>query len=151
MHALKLLKKDHANVQSLFEQFEQTAKTSFVKKDELFALIRRELQLHSRAEEEMFYPMLKALNARGLDLASEAINEHNGIDQLLTEISHLKPNDKTFDERVEILIENVDRHVDEEEGEIFRFAEENCSPEQLEELGHQIEERKRILDRQMAA
>ena len=127
MHALKLLKKDHANVQSLFEQFERTARASFEKKDELFALIRKELQLHSRAEEEIFYPMLKALNGRGPDLASEAIKEHKGIDQLLTEISRLKPNDRTFDEKVEILIENVDRHVDEEEGEIFRFAEENCS------------------------
>jgi hypothetical protein len=50
-----------------------------------------------------------------------------------------------------MLIDNVEHHVDEEEGEIFRFAEENCSPEQLEDLGNQIDERKKILDRQRAA
>jgi len=150
MDALKLLKKDHENVLSLFEQFER-AGASFDKKDGLFAQIRRELQLHSKAEEEIFYPMLKALNGPGLDLVSEAIKQHKEIDQLLTEISRLKPNDKSYGERVEILFENVEHHVDEEEGEIFQFAEENCSPEQLEDLGRQIEDRKRILDQQMAA
>lgn len=151
MHALTLLRKDHSDVQSLFGQFEQTGRASFDKKDELFAQIRRELQLHSRAEEEIFYPMIKALNGTGPDLVSEAIKQHRGVDQLLTQISRLKPSDRTFDERVEVLIENVERHVEEEEGEIFRFAEENCSPEQLEELGRQIEERKRFLDQQLAA
>ncbi|HEY2380001.1 MAG TPA: hemerythrin domain-containing protein [Terriglobia bacterium] len=150
MHALKLLKTDHANVQSLFGQFERIS-ASFEKKDEMFALIRRELQLHSRAEEEIFYPMLKALSGVGPDLASEAIKQHKEVDQLLTQISRLKPNDRSYDEKVEILIENVERHIEEEEGEIFRFAEENCSVEQLEDLGRQIEDRKRILDQQMAA
>src|SRR5579862_3027728 len=62
MHALTLLRKDHSNVQSLFGEFEQTGRASFEKKDRLFTQIRRELQLHSRAEEEIFYPMVKALN-----------------------------------------------------------------------------------------
>ena len=52
---------------------------------------------------------------------------------------------------METLIETVDHHVEEEEGEIFRFAEENYSQEELEELGRQIEERKKIIDQQMAA
>ena len=42
-------------------------------------------------------------------------------------------------------------HIVEEEGEIFRFAEKNCSEEQLEDLGREIEERKTTLDQQMAA
>jgi hypothetical protein len=50
-----------------------------------------------------------------------------------------------------MLIDTVEHHIGEEEGEIFRFAEENCSQEQLEDIGRQIEERKRILDQQMAA
>lgn len=150
MHALKLLKKDHMNVLSLFEQFERD-RASLDRRDEVFAQIRRELQLHSKVEEEIFYPMVKALNGTGPDLVSEAIRQHKDIDQMLTEISRLKPNDKSYDERVEILFENVEHHVDEEEGEIFQFAEENSSPEQLEDLGRQVEDRKRILDQRMAA
>jgi hemerythrin superfamily protein len=151
MNALKLLKKDHSTLMSLFGRFDRSGKSSHEKKGELFAHIRRELQIHSRAEEEIFYPALKALNGEGRRLVAEALKEHKDIDELLTQISRLKPADKHFDEKMETLIESVDHHVAEEEGEIFRFAEENCSEEQLEDLGRQIEERKKTLDRQMAA
>ena len=151
MNALKLLKKDHSIVRGLFGKCDRSGKSSHEKKAELFAEIRREWQIHSKAEEEIFYPALKALNGEGRRLVAEALKEHKDIDVLLTQISRLKPSDRHFDEKMETLIENVDQHVEEEEGEIFRFAEENCSEEWLEELGRQVEQRKNILDRQMAA
>jgi len=151
MNVLELLKEDHSNVKSLFEKFDRTDKSSQEKKTELFEKMRRELKLHSRAEEEIFYPALKALNGEGRRLVSEALKEHRDVDELLTQISRLKPCDKNFDDKMETLIENVDHHVQEEEGEIFRFAEENCSEGQLEELGQQIEDRKKILGQRMAA
>ena len=150
MNALKLLKKDHSIMRGLFGKFDRSGKSSHEKKAELFAEIRREWQIQSKAEEEIFYPALKALNGEGRRLVAEALKEHKDIDVLLTQISRLKPADRHFDEKMETLIENVDQHV-EEEGEIFRFAEENCSEEWLEELGRQVEQRKNILDRQMAA
>ena len=151
MNVLELLKEDHSNVESLFEKYDRTGKSSQEKKTELFEKIRRELQIHSRAEEEIFYPALKALNGEGRRLVSEALKEHRDVDELLTQISRLKPCDKNFDDKMETLIENVGHHVQEEEGEIFRFAEENCSEGQLEELGQQIEDRKKTLNQQMAA
>ena len=151
MNVLKLLKKDHSAVQSLFSKFDRSGKASHEKKGELFVQIRRELQIHSRAEAEIFYPALKASSDDGRRLVSEALKEHKEIDELLTQISRLKATDKNFEEKMETLIENVDHHVEEEEGEIFRFAEENCSAEQLEQLGLQIEDRKKSLDQQMAA
>jgi len=151
MNVLELLKEDHSNVESLFEKYDRTGKSSQEKKTELFEEIRRELQIHSRAEEEIFYPALKSLNGEGRRLVSEALKEHRDVDELLTQISRLKPCDKNFDDKMETLIENVDHHVQEEEGEIFRFAEENCSEDQLVELGQQIEDRKKTLNQQMAA
>ena len=151
MNVLELLKEDHSNVKSLFEKFDRTDKSSQEKKTELFEKMRRELKLHSRAEEEIFYPALKALNGEGRRLVSEALKEHRDVDELLTQISRLKPCGKNFDDKMETLIENVDHHVQEEEGEIFRFAEGNCSEDQLEELGQQIEDRKKTLGQQMAA
>jgi hemerythrin superfamily protein len=151
MNVLKILKKDHSTVQALFSKFDRAGKSAHDKKWELFEKMRRELQLHSRAEEEIFYPALKALNGEGRRLISEALKEHKDVDELLTQISRLKATDKNFDEKIETLIENVDHHVEEEEGEIFPFAEENCSEEQLAELGQLVEERKKTLDQQMAA
>src|SRR5262245_60476488 len=126
MNALKLLKKDHSTVQSLFGKFDRTGKTSHDKKDDLFTQIRRELQIHSKVEEEVFYPALKAINEKGRGLVSEALKEHRQVDELLTQISRLEPTNKNFDEKIETLIESVDHHIEEEEGEIFQFAEENC-------------------------
>jgi hemerythrin superfamily protein len=151
MNALNLLKKDHVSVRTLFGSFERTGKTDLEKRNDLLAQIRREIQIHLRAEEEIFYPALKALNGEGRQLVSQALNDHKDINDLLTQISRLKLTAKNFDDRFEALIESVDHHVEEEEGEIFRFAEENCSEQELEDLGRQIRERKQFLDRQLAA
>src|SRR5262249_37620151 len=137
MNALNLLKKDHASVRTLFGRFDRTSKTDLEKRNDLLAQIRREIQIHSRAEEEIFYPPLKALNGEGRQLVSQAVHDHKEIDGLLMQISRIKLTTKTFDESFEALIESVDHHVEEEEGEIFRFAEENCSEPQLEDLGRQ--------------
>jgi hemerythrin superfamily protein len=151
MNVLKILKKDHSTVQNLFGKFDRAGKAAYEKKGELFEKIRRELQVHLRAEEEIFYPALKAMNGEGRRLISEALRQHKDVNDLLTQISRLKPTDRNFDEKMETLIENVDHHVEEEEGEIFRFAEENFSEDQLDELARLIEERKKTLDQQMAA
>ena len=152
MNVLKLLKRDHSSVKTLFNKFSRTGRSSHDKRTELFEQIRRELQIHSRAEEEIFYPALKAVNGpESRKLVSEALKEHKQVDELLTQISRLKPADKNFDEKMETLFESVDHHVEEEEGEIFQFAGEKFSDEQLEDIGGQIEERKKTLDRLMAA
>jgi hemerythrin superfamily protein len=152
MNVLKVIKKDHSAITSLFSKFEKTGRSSHDRRLELFEQIRRELQIHSRVEEEIFYPFLKALNGNsGRNLISEAVQEHKEIAELLTQISRLQPTDKNFDEKVETLFENVENHIQEEEGEIFQFAKENCSEEQLEELGREVEERKTTLDKQLAA
>lgn len=152
MNVLKILKKDHSTVRSLFNKYDRTGKSSLEKRVELFELIRRELQVHSRAEEEIFYPAIKAKNGtEARRLVTQALKEHKDVDELLTQISRLKPSDKNFDEKMETLFENVDHHVEEEEREIFQFAEENCSEEELNDIGMQIEERKKAIDRQLAA
>lgn len=151
MNVLTLLRRDHSTVKSLFDMFDRMSTSDHDKKAELFVQIRRELQVHSRAEEQIFYPALKAVNGGGQRLAFQAMKEHQDIDDLLTQISRLKPSSKTFDEKLETLMDSLDLHIEGEEGEIFRFAEENCSAQELEELGNQIEERKRFLDHEMAA
>lgn len=151
MDALRLLKKEHADLKSLFTKFDRTGKTAHDRRSELFNRIRRELQIHSRAESEVFYAAVKSLNGDGRRLISQATKEHRQIDELLTQIARLKPSDRNFDEKIETLFENVDHHLEEEEGEIFQFAAEKFSEEQLDDLGRQIEERERTLSEELAA
>src|SRR5437762_1327777 len=89
MNAIKLLKKDHSAVQSLFTKFDRTSKSAYDKRADLFEQMRRELQVHSRVEQEMFYPAVKALNGEGRRLISEALKEHKEIEELLAQISRL--------------------------------------------------------------
>src|SRR5262245_23184291 len=151
MNVLELLKKDHASVRALFTKFDSTSKTDLHKRGDLFAQIRRLLQIHYRAEEEIFYPALKSLNGEGQRLALQCLKDHRNVDELLMQLSRLNRTDRHFDEKFELLAEDVDQHVEDEEGEIFRFAEENFSSQELEDLGLEIEQRKRVLDQQMAA
>src|SRR5262252_7393111 len=117
MNALNLLKKDHGSVRTLFSRFERTNKTDLERRNDLLAQIRRELQIHSRTEEEIFYPALKALNGEGQTLVAQAIQDHREVDQLLMQLSRLNRTDENFEEKLEALAESVDHHVDEEEGE----------------------------------
>ena len=151
MNVLELLRRDHSTVKNLFEKFDQINASDYEGKAELLAQIRRELQLHSRAEEQVFYPARKAVDTGGQRLAFHAAKAHHDIDELLTQISRLKPSNKIFDEMLETLLTSVDFHIEEEEREIFQFAAENCSEQELEELGNEIEQRKRFLDHEMAA
>ena len=57
--------------------------------------MRHELQIHSQAEEEIFYPALKAINGEGRRLVQEALKEHKDVDQLMTQVSRLMPSDNS--------------------------------------------------------
>jgi hemerythrin superfamily protein len=151
MDVLSLLKSDHDTVKELFSRFEHTTKTAYKEKQELFEQIRHELFLHSKAEEQVFYPALKAFNGDGRKLVAQAMREHKDIDELLTQISRMEPQDEEYVERVQALMEEVEYHIDGEEGQIFQFAKENCPREQLEHLATEVEQRKAALARQPAA
>ena len=151
MDVLSLLKGDHDTVKDLFSKFENTTKTAYREKQELFERIRHELFLHSKAEEQVFYPAIKAFDGDGRKLVAQATREHKDIDDLLTQISRMEPADEAYVERVQALMDDVEYHIDGEEGQIFQFAKENCPREQLEQLATEIEQRKAALIRQPAA
>jgi hemerythrin superfamily protein len=150
MNVIKLLKKDHDTVKLLFDEFNEAGKSAYLRKSDIFEQVRHELLVHSQAEEEIFYPAIKAIDG-GRELIVEALKEHKEVDELLTQMSRLKPEDARFVEKFETLIDNVDHHVEEEEGQMFQFAEKNCPQEQLQRLGIEISERKKALERQRAA
>jgi hemerythrin superfamily protein len=151
MNILKLLGRDHQTIRALFDEFGKAGALSPEERSGLFERVRREILVHSQAEEEIFYPMLKAADGNGRTLVMKAMEEHRRISELLIQIARLKPGDSRFADKFETLLESMDRHIEEGEGAIFQFAEENCPAEQLEAAGEKLEERKRTIDRQIAA
>ncbi len=145
MNAIELLKKDHRTVKSLFESFEKAKeKDEGTSKAELFASIKEELDVHARVEEEIFYPAFDgaAKEEDDKELVLEAGEEHKQVKTLLAELEELGPDDETFDAKMKVLKDNVEHHVEEEEGEMFPHAQKQLGSERLEELGQQIAARK---------
>ena len=132
MDIYSLIKKDHQEVASLFRRLkaaEGFAETS----EQLFAQIREELELHAHAEERVWYPALR--QAEGTqELVEEALEDHALVQDLLDELAASRMDDETWTEKLEMLEEHVEDHIEEEEGGIFDVAYQLFSAEQAAEL-----------------
>jgi len=139
MDPVELLKQDHAKVKQLFSQFEAAQSD---RKDEIFQQIFKELQVHTKIEEEIFYPAVKQIDSDG---ANEAVEEHNIVDFILGAMKKLSPDDEAYDAKFTTLKENVQHHIEEEEGEMFPEAQAKMSTGQMQDLGAKMMERKEKL------
>ncbi|HTE41580.1 MAG TPA: hemerythrin domain-containing protein [Steroidobacteraceae bacterium] len=140
--AIALLKADHQEVSGWFGQFEKTK--SDAKKSELAEKICMALRVHTQIEEEIFYPAyIEATEDE--DLHHEAIVEHDGAKQLISQIEASGPQDEYFDAKVKVLSEMIKHHVKEEEQPGGMFAEARKSEMDLLTLGEQMRTRKKEL------
>ncbi|HWT01220.1 MAG TPA: hemerythrin domain-containing protein [Pyrinomonadaceae bacterium] len=150
MNAFELLKKDHEKVSGIFEKLDATTERGVKTREELFTQLKQELDVHARIEEEILYPVLKEAKETE-ELTLEAYEEHNVVKQLLAELEALPKDDETWGAKLTVLKENVEHHVEEEEGELFDGAREVLSREQIEELGARMEQAKLEQKKTMAA
>ncbi len=141
MDVFELLKSDHRKVSKLFDQIESASGQA---KKRAFTQLKTELDLHAELEERLFYPRLeKAQPSR--DITLEAYEEHKVVKDLLAELASNGVSDE-WDAKLKVLRENVEHHVEEEEGELFDKAEDVLSDEELEKIGAQMEgEKARVL------
>jgi iron-sulfur cluster repair protein YtfE (RIC family) len=147
MNALDLLMKDHEAVQGLFAQFERAGKNAR-KKRMLFDKIKEELQVHTKIEEEIFYPAVAKMGTGQAEADIEhCLEDHEEVDQVLNSLQSLSPDDSDFDERMTDLIEAVLKHIELEQGEVFAEARKGLGDEKIEELGRDMEQLKRSLKR----
>ena len=141
MDAVKLLKDDHEKVKGLFRQFEKARSED--KKKQLADEIMMELEVHSKIEEEIFYPAVREKVGED-ELVAEAVEEHHVVDVLMQEIKQLDPSDERFEAKMTVLIENVEHHIEEEEKEMLPDAKKKLGKD-VEALGDQMEQRKQQL------
>lgn len=144
--AVALLKADHREVESLFQQFGKAR--SVGRRSDLALRICRALQVHTTIEEEIFYPAF--LEATGdKDIHHEAEVEHAGAKILIQQISASVPDDEYFVARVKVLSEAIKHHVKEEEQRGGMFAKAKGAGLDLEALGAQMKARKAELEKSM--
>ena len=148
MDAIALLQADHDKMRKLLTELESTTERGVKTRQELFATIKGELTLHEVIEEEIFYPELKA-NPKSEDTVLEAFQEHHVVDLLMGELEALDVSDETWGAKALVMKENVEHHMEEEEGEMFRQARQAFEPDELEDLGRRMEQRKTQAAREM--
>jgi hemerythrin superfamily protein len=136
-NAIALLKEDHRAVEKLFKEFE--AAKGDGRKEKLARRICLELSIHTKIEEEIFYPACEGKVDE--DLLKEAFVEHDAAKLLIAEIEAGNgQSDDFFDAKVQVLSEQIDHHVQEEEKELF--PEVRKADIDLEGLGEQLAARK---------
>jgi iron-sulfur cluster repair protein YtfE (RIC family) len=141
MDAFELLKSDHEKVAGILNKIEGTTERALKTREELFTQLKTELDIHAAIEEKIFYPVLeKAEESR--DITLEAFEEHRLVKQLLAELESGSKDDETWTAKFTVLKENIEHHVEEEEGEMFKQARKVLSKAEIEELGTRMEKAK---------
>src|SRR3954471_16081881 len=148
MDALTLLKNDHDKVKKLLTELESTTERGVKTRSELFATIKGELTIHETMEEEIFYPALME-TAKTRDITLEAYEEHHVVDLLMSELEDLPVDDDTWGAKAKVMKENIEHHIEEEEGEMFRQARRAFDKAELDDLGRRMTERKQTAGQEL--
>jgi hemerythrin-like domain-containing protein len=148
MNGLKLLKEDHRKVQELFEQVKMIGNER--QRKQLYNKIKVELDTHTYIEEKVLYATLKKYE-EFKEMALEAVEEHLQVKNLLREIDRLSEGSERFEPKLMVLIENVNHHIEKEEGEMFPKVEGRFSEGQLKDLGQNLEAAKKEFGKETRA
>jgi hemerythrin superfamily protein len=143
MDAIKLLKADHDKMKKLLEEGEKTTERGVKTRTELLGTIKQELTVHERIEEEIFYPALKS-HPKARDVVLEGYEEHHVVDQVMGELEATDVSDETWGAKFKVMKENIEHHIEEEEGEMFKHARQVFDASELEQLGTRMEELKQL-------
>jgi hemerythrin superfamily protein len=144
MNAIELLKQDHVKVKKLMEEIDSTTERGVKTREELFGRFKREMTVHERIEEEVFYPRLTE-QAKTKDIALEGYEEHHVVDLVMAELADVAYDDEHWAAKFTVMKENVEHHIEEEEGEMFKLARQALESDELEELGERMESMKKEL------
>ena len=148
MDAIALLKADHDKVKELLAQLEKTTERGVKTRGELFATIKGELTVHEAIEEEIFYPELKS-HPKAVDIVLEGYQEHHVVDLLMAELEALDVDDESWGAKAKVMQENVEHHMEEEEGDMFKKARQVFDRDELEDLGRRMEARRQSAGREL--
>ena len=140
LNALDLIKDDHERLKKMFKRALQTDDAGA--RGDLLQQIRAELVAHERMEEDIFYPALRSASEKAKDIVLEGYEEHHVIDLILDEMFNVPEDTDQWTAKLNVLHENLEHHIEEEEGEMFKRARKAMSDETLQELGRKMRQAK---------
>jgi len=143
-NAVAMIKEDHRRVESLYQDY-QRLDGQPAQQRPVVEHICRELEIHAKLEEDIFYPAVQTrVSEDGPDLVEEAIKEHKEMKRLISQLQTGGLAGTDYNKIVHQLMRGVQHHVREEEEEMLPRAEQQLS-HSLEQLGMQMQQRKQEL------
>lgn len=115
MDAITLLKADHDRVKKMLAEGEATTERGIKTRTDLMQTLKREMMVHERIEEEIFYPALKE-HPKAKEIVLEGYEEHHVVDEIMGELEQTDVSDEKW-------------------GAKFKNARQVFGREELEELG----------------
>jgi hemerythrin superfamily protein len=145
---MDLLESDHVRVELLFLRWRLTNNPT--RRGQLFDTIKKALTDHMRLEEARFYPECGTVTEL-LRLVSESYEEHRQIKALLKEISGLSQSSQAAQQKMRVLMEEVENHVYKEENYLFPRVREFMKKNQLQKLSRDLLQLKEQKSQRIAA
>ena len=138
--AITLLKADHREIRRLFREYRRTSSRATKTRGKLVRQIIELLTVHTYVENEVLYPRVRDLLPELDEDVLESYEEHHVADVLCAELAVMSPDDEHFEAKTVVLMDNVNHHIDEEEGDRFPKIRSGLRRTQLRDLGGMIEQ-----------
>jgi len=140
-NVIDILKQEHQMVLSqLSELSNKSMSTS--DREQKYNSLKGNLIPHMVGEEKTVYP--KLMDSGMKDMALEAIEEHNAVKLLLSQLDGASTAEvDIWVAKLTVIQENVKHHISEEEEKIFVQMQQMMSSDDLSNLGSRYEEVKR--------
>jgi hemerythrin-like domain-containing protein len=132
--AITLLETDHRRIEDLLKRGEDTSETAKKTRKTLLDTIAGELTMHETIEERVLYPALEQYSETR-SIVLEGVQEHHVADLIMKELYETSVSDEQWGAKFKVFKENIEHHIKEEEGPMFRTARGVMSREQLLDLG----------------
>ena len=141
LDAISLLTQDHSKVKRLLAALDTTTERAVNRREALLKEIETEIKIHSKVEEEIFYPACREAGVDS-DIMNEANVEHDGAKTLIAELESGSPDDEFYDAKVKVLSEEIKHHVNEEEKRDGILAKAKSSGLDVDQIGQRLSQRK---------
>jgi hemerythrin-like domain-containing protein len=136
--ALDMLRADHDRISRLFAQYQDSEDGLPSDASTLSEQVIAELELHSRIEQEVFYPSVEAeADADTQDFLMQSEEDHETLSRLISQLRALPAGAPDHHGIFVQLIETMQEHIEQEESMLFPVAEELLG-DSLVELGDEM-------------
>lgn len=126
------LKAEHAATLKLFDTLQSTTEKNTTKRSMLLMQIKHALAKHSLQEENAIYPALRDGGQK--DQADHLNHDHGYVKQYLYDLENMPKESPAFLTKVAEFRADLERHMTEEENQIFPTLKAKLSPEKNKAL-----------------